>query len=85
MVYYMVYYKTAIGNCWSSRASSLGINTATIHKIHSCEHRHTSVDLAFITDAAPKILKKNNVFADNGLPCACIFNKTLVELMLSSN
>jgi len=62
MVYYMVYYKTAIGNCWSSRASSLGINTATvspaIHKIHSCEHRQTSVDLAFIADAAPKILKK---------------------------
>jgi len=48
----VMYHKIAIDNCWLSRASSPGIN----------KDGHASVDLAFITDAGPKLLKNATYF-----------------------
>jgi len=36
--------------------------------MHSCVDRHASVDLAFIADAAAKMLKMQHILAYNGLP-----------------
>jgi len=71
----VVFDKTPIDNCWSSRPRPFmpEVNTATVvarhTQDHSCVARPFVSGLAFVTDdSAKKCSKMQHIFAYNGLP-----------------